>query len=177
MATDQHIKSAIERAHKAIGLRSSLAVGTMTSSLRLEDGLKCRYTCGDWNLELDEPESVGGEESAPMPGVYALAGLSGCTAMTIKIQAILAGIKVDAVNLDIEADYDDSNMLGLNPGAPSSYTGFRLNVNVESDAPEAEIREVVQKALETSMWHAVFAGSQSLVPSVRVTPTAQAAVS
>jgi len=168
MATDQQIKTALDRARKAIELRPGLAFGTMKSSLRLEEGLKCSYTNGDWHLEIDEPESVGGDGSAPMPGTYGLAALSGCVAMSIKNLAILAGLTVDAVNLDIEADYDDHSMFEFKPIPPAGFTAFRLKIEVESNAPESEIREIVNRALNMSSWYGVFAHVQTLSPQVTV---------
>lgn len=173
MATTQQIRTALDRARKTIELRPGLAFGTMKSSLRLEEGLKCTCTNGDWCLEIDEPAAVGGDGSAPSPGVYGLAALSACVAMSIKNLAILAGLTVDAVNLDVEGDYDDHGMFEIKPIPPAGYTAFRLDIEVESNASDEEIRHIVNRALKISSWYGVFAHSQILTPYVTVKHTEQ----
>jgi len=173
MATDNEIRNSLARVRKAIELRPSIALGTMKSSTRLEDGLRCICTSGDWKLEVDEPESVGGDGSAPTPGVYALAAVSGCLAMCIKNFAVIDGLEIGAVNVDIEADYDEHNAYGLKPVPPAGYTGFRFDIEVESGAPEDKLRETVARALEFDSWYRVFTNAQKIESRVRVNKPTQ----
>ena len=172
MATDDQIRTALTRVRKAIELRPSVALGTMKSTTRLEDGMRCISTCGDWKIELDEPESVGGDGSAPSPGVYALAAISGCLAMCIKNFAVIDGLEIDAVNVDIEADYDEHNAYGLKPVPPAGYTGFRIDIELESDAPEDQLQEIVGKAMEFDSWYRVFTNAQQIEARISVNHTA-----
>ena len=168
MASDKQIRTALARARQAIELRPSIACGTMKSSTRLERGLRCIYSNGDWKLEIDEPEAVGGDGSAPSPGVYGMAAISGCVAMSIKNLAVMAGIAVAAIDVGVEADYDDHGMFGLKPIPPAGFTGFRLDIAVDSEAPQEQIREIVTRALETSSWHSVFARRQKIEPRITI---------
>ena len=168
MATDSEIRNTLARVRKAIELRPSTAYGTMKSSTRLEDGLRCISTCGDWKIEIDEPESVGGEGSAPSPGVYALAAVSACLSMCIKNFALLDGLEIGAINVDIEADYDEHNAYDLKPVPPAGYTGFRIDIEIESGAPEDKLREIVAKALELDSWYQVFANPQQIETRISV---------
>jgi hypothetical protein len=81
MSTREETKVAIERAIKAIQLRPSIADYTIRSSAHVGDTLKCNYTENDWNLQMDVSESVGGDGSAPSPGVFSRAALTGCLAI------------------------------------------------------------------------------------------------
>jgi putative redox protein len=171
MATDEQIRTALERTRRAIELRPGIALGTMTTSTRLEEGLRCVSRNGDWSFEIDEPSSVGGDNSAPSPGVYGLGALTGCVAMAIKNEAVLSYVSVTSVEVDVEADYDDRGMYhmdGVN-GVKPGFQEFRLSIDVESSAPDEKIREIVENALKTDTWFNVFTHKQKVSTDITVT--------
>jgi uncharacterized OsmC-like protein len=167
MATDEQIRTALGRTRRAIELRPGIALGTMKTTTRLEDGVKCVSRNGDWSFEIDEPGSVGGDNSAPSPGVYGLGALTGCIAMAVKNQAVLSNVSVTAIEVDVEADYDDRGMFDMD-GVPPGFTEFRLFINVDSTAPHEQISEIVETALKTDTWFAVFTNSQKISTDLTV---------
>ena len=175
MATDEEICTALERARKAIELRPSMAKGTMQTHLRLEDGVKCTARCGDWSFEIDEPVSVGGENSAPSPGVYAMSALAACVSMSIKMKAAQAGLPVDAIDVEVTGDYDDRGSFGID-GVPPGFEAFRLKIEIDSPASEAEVRAVAEQAFEMSAWFHTFAHAQKVTADVSVKAGATASL-
>ena len=168
MATDEQIRTALKRTRKAIELRPSIALGTMRTSTRLEDGVRCVSRNGDWSFEIDEPSSVGGDNSAPSPGVYGLGALTGCVAMAIKNEAVLSYVSVTSVEVNVEADYDDRGMY-LMDGVKPGFLEFRLFINVDSPAPQEKIHEIVKNALKTDTWFNVFTHKQKVSTDITVT--------
>jgi uncharacterized OsmC-like protein len=168
MATDEQIRTALKRTRKAIELRPSIALGTMRTSTRLEDGVRCVSRNGDWSFEIDEPSSVGGDNSAPSPGVYGLGALTGCVAMAIKNEAVLSYVSVTSVEVNVEADYDDRGMY-LMDGVKPGFLEFRLSINVDSSAPDEKISEIVENALKTDTWFNVFTHKQKVSTDITVT--------
>ena len=169
MATDEQIRTALERTRRAIELRPGIALGTMKTSTRLEDGVKCVSRNGDWSFEIDEPSSVGGDNSAPSPGVYGLGALTGCIAIAVKNQAVMANVSVTAVDVDVEADYDDREMYDMDGVSPPGFTEFRLLINVDSTAPSEKVSEIVESALKTDTWFNVFTHKQKVSTDITVT--------
>ena len=167
MATDEQIRTALGRTRRAIELRPSIALGTMKTSTRLEDGVKCLSRNGDWSFEIDEPSSVGGDNSAPSPGVYGLGALTGCIAMAVKNQAVMSNVSVTAVEVNVEADYDDRGVYDMD-GVLPGFTEFRLFINVDSTASHEKISEIVESALKTDTWFAVFTNSQKISTDLTV---------
>ena len=167
MATDVQIRTSLDRARRAIELKPAIALGTMKTSTRLENGLHCVSRNGDWSFEIDEPSSVGGDNSAPSPGVYGLGALTGCVAMSIKNAAVLSKVPITAVEVDVEADYDDRGAYQLDGVAPG-FLEFRLRINVDSPAPHEKIREIVASALDTSTWFNVFTQHQKVTADITV---------
>lgn len=174
MASDNQIRNALNRARKAIELRPSIALGTMKTSTRLENGLKCVSNNGDWSFEMDEPTAAGGENSAPSPGVYGLGALTGCVAMSIKSLAILTNVTIRAIDVDAEGDFDDRGFFQMG-GVPPGYKEFRLNIDVDSPAPIERVREVVEEALKVSTWFNVFSRGQEVNVNISVSADAEAA--
>jgi len=174
MATDEQIRIALNRAQKAIELRPRIAFGTMKTSTRLQDGLKCISRNGDWSFEIDEPTSAGGENTAPSPGVYGLGALTGCVAMSIKIQAIQSNVPVDGISVDAEADYDERGLFRMD-SVPPGFQEFRLSIQVDSPAPTDKVRKVVEEALRISSWFDVFTRGQKLTTDISVTAGAETA--
>ena len=168
MATDEQIRTALKRTRKAIELRPGIASGTMKTSTRLEDGVRCVSRNGDWSFEIDEPSSVGGDNSAPSPGVYGLGALTGCVAMAIKNEAVLSYVSVTSVEVNVEADYDDRGMY-LMDGVKPGFQEFRMFINVDSSATDEKIREIVENALKTDTWFNVFTHKQKVSTDITVT--------
>ena len=167
MATDQEIRTALERTRKAFELRPGIAKGTMKTNLRLEDGVKCISRYGDWRFEVDEPVSVGGDNSAPSPGIYGLTALSGCVAMSIKGQAALDGMLINAIDVEVEADYDDRGMFAIDD-IPPGFLEFRLKIDVDTPASEEEVRKITERALTFSTWFHVFTHAQTVTADISV---------
>lgn len=172
MATDQQIRTSLERAKKSYQLRPGTARGTMKSRVWLEQGLRCNSEHGDWSFAVDEPTSVGGENSAPSPGVYALGALGACLSMTIKNYAVLGGLTIDAIEIVVEADYDDRGTYELDGKAPG-FEKFRLSVSVKSPDSKAQIDAVVSKAMTMSSWFNVFSRPQDVEVKVMVSSSAE----
>ena len=173
MATDRDIRTALERVRKVIELRPAVAKGSMTTHLRLQDGVRCTARYEDRSFEIDEPVSVGGDGSAPSPGVYGLSALAACLAMTVKMQAAQAGVPINAIDVTVEGDYDDRGMFAID-GIPPGFEGFRLKIAVETPAAGEEVRAVTDRAFEFSTWFHVFTHAQTITADVSVKAAAPA---
>ena len=59
---------------------------------------------GGHELVADEPTSLGGTDAGPTPYEYLLAGLGGCTAMTLRIYADRKGWPLESVAVRLSQD-------------------------------------------------------------------------
>lgn len=174
MATDKEIQSALKRARKALELRPNMGQRTVETAARLEEGLKCKVREGSWTFDMDLPSEVGGENTAPTPGVYGRSALAGCLAIGIKMQAAEAGVPVDSVEIGLESDCDDRGEFGIDD-VPPGFREFRLKIDVNSPAPEDTVRQVIEEALKVSSWLAVFADPQTVKTDLSVNQQAATA--
>lgn len=140
------IRDAVGRVSSIVERRPQTGRGTTRSTTTLISGLACVSEEGEWRLDSDVPEALGGQGSAPTSGVYGRAALGSCLAVSYKLRAETLGIEVTSVRVDIDADWDMAGMLFLESASPAGFTEVRYHVQIESPAPEADVRRVVDEA-------------------------------
>ena len=155
MSSQEQIRTAIERGVEAMKLRAPLGRGTAITTARLRAGLAVSVADGPWRLAADMSERVGGGGSAPDPGVYGRAALASCLAMGYAMWAARLGVPLDGVDVTVEADYDARGEFGVTDDPPS-YSVVRCKVRVDSDAPEADLRNLARVAEQRSPYLDLF---------------------
>lgn len=162
------IRTAFERCAKALTLRPALGRSTAVSRTRLRPGgLTCEVEEGPWKLVTDMPAQVGGDASGPTPGVLGRAALGSCLAIGYMMHAAKLGVPIAAIEVEVQADYDDGALFGVSD-APPGYLEVRYAVTVESAAPESDVRRVLDEGDAHSPYLDVFARAQSCRRSVRI---------
>lgn len=167
MATATEVKRAADRSVKAMKARPSIAQYTYKNRARVKDGLACQCTEGKWTLNLDVPNGIGGEHSAPSPGVYARTALTSCIAIGVKIAACRDDVPIDDVTVDLEVDADSRADFGIDD-VPPGYQRFRVKINVMSPADPATVEEVVNKSLAVSPLVALHNEPQNMAITISV---------
>jgi uncharacterized OsmC-like protein len=168
MADTRAIKIAQQRNAKAVTLRPSVGQGTSITRATIIDGLQCEIADGAWRLTSDLPESEGGDNRGPSPGVLGRAALASCVAMGIVLRAAEEGIPLHAVSVEVQADWDARGYLGLSEQVPPGYTTIRVVVDVQSPAPAERIREIVAHAERYSPYIDVYRRANDVVVDLRI---------
>jgi uncharacterized OsmC-like protein len=153
---DEHIRTTLERNVKAITLRPSIARHTGRTSVRLKPGLECEVSDGPWTLTVAMGEKSGGTGAGPGPGTLGRGALGSCLALGYAMWAARLGVRLDSLSVEVEADYDSRGELGISDEVPPGYTQVRYTVSVTSDAPEADVRRVLDTADRYSPYRDVF---------------------
>ena len=151
MAADEQIRTAFDRSSRALELRPTMGMGTARTTATIRMGLASDVQDGQWRLQGDMSPKVGGEGTAPDPGVYGRAGLATCLAVGYAMWAARLEVPLTAIRVTVEADYDVRAEFGVTE-APPGYRSMRYLVSVESDAPEAEVLRVLDRADDRSPW-------------------------
>lgn len=167
MADQETIKIKFERNVKAMELRSSVGRGTAVTRARLKEGLTCEIEEGQWNLTADMGEKSGGNDRGPNPGVFGRAALASCLTIGYAMWMARRGVPHSSLEVEVQADYDARGDLGVGD-VPPGYGEMRYVVNVESDAPEADVQRVLDEADTHSAYLAVFSQPQRLRREVRI---------
>jgi uncharacterized OsmC-like protein len=161
------VQTAFDRSAKALALRPSLGRGTGVSRTRIHKGLTCQIEDGPWKLTADMPTSVGGDGSAPTPGVYGRAALGSCLAIGYMLWAAKLDVPIAAIDVQVEADYDDGALFGVSD-SPPGYLEVRYTVTVETNAPDSDVQRVLDEGDAHSPYLDVFRRAQTCRREVRL---------
>ena len=108
------------------------------------EGIRVDMRVGSFEFAVDEPTSVGGTGTAPNPVQLSLAALGSCQAITYRYWAEELGLRLDAVTVNLEADFDTGAFFGF-PGAlgTPAPSGVHCAVTLEGPEPPERYKELV----------------------------------
>lgn len=162
------IATTIERNVKAVTLRPAVGQGTAITRATLRDGLACDIQEGPWKLVAGMTEKYGGANDGPNPGVYGRAALASCLVIGYAMWAARLGVKVEGLEIEVQADYDVRGELGVSDEVRPGYTQIRYIVTVSSPASREEIDRWLDTADRYSSWRDNIANAVPVVCERRV---------
>lgn len=116
-----------------------VAATTWQAEVTWHEGFHSSAQIRDFSpVESDEPEGLGGADTAANPVEQLLGAFGNCLAVGYAANATAAGIEIRDLRVSIEGDLDLHTFLGLNPDGNAGFDSIRVNVSLDSDAsPEA----------------------------------------
>lgn len=168
MADQATIRQITERNIALLAMKPSRGLLSCTARARLCEGLSCEITEGPWRLAADMPAKVGGDETAPTPGVLGRAALASCIVIGIAIWSARLGIQIDDLEVEVHADFDARGELGADDGVRPGYTAVRYEIAIDSPAPRERLIELLDLAERHSPYLDVFGNPMALSGSRRL---------
>jgi uncharacterized OsmC-like protein len=165
MDRNAQIRAAQERVIAVYREKPKTAFSSAQASGHVGEGLTCRFRQGDREAIMDMSKVIGGDEKGPSPGFFIRAGLAGCVAVGIKLTATREGVAIDAIDVDLEMDFDDGAMFGVgsNTAAPLET---RFTITLQSSAPWEEVTAIVDRALAADPYFLALRDAQSVTARV-----------
>lgn len=157
----EKLKTVLERNAQALQLRPAIGKGTGKTTVRLRPGLKCEIEDGPWKLTAGVSENSGGTNAGPDPGTFGRGALGSCLAMNYANWAAKLDVPIEAVEVEVEGDYDVRGFYGL-ADLPAGYLEVRYRVKIESAASEEAIHRVLDEADAHCPWFDIFRRPQNL---------------
>jgi len=157
----EKMQAALQRADKVFAKRPEVAQKKKVSKAIVREGTRCEFSEDEWSYVADMPEALGGTATGPGPGTYARAGLCACLAIGYSMRAAYLGVPLRSVEVELRADIDNRGLFCGQAQVPV-YSGLTYIVTVDSDAPEADIRRVLDEADARSPYLGVFQTPQQL---------------
>ena len=97
----------------------------------------------------DEPNALGGTDTAPNPVEQLLGSLGNCLAVGYAANASVAGITIRELRIDLEGDLDLHAFLGLTDGH-AGFSAIRVAVHLDTEADEGAVAELHAKVAASS---------------------------
>jgi uncharacterized OsmC-like protein len=115
------------------------AAATFAVESRLVGGFQSSVQTRQFRFHADEPESIGGEDSAPNPVEYLLASLATCQEVTYRLYADALGIPVDGISVKVEGALDLRGFLDVDDDVRPGYLAINGTVTIDSPASGEEL--------------------------------------
>ncbi|MFO7708164.1 MAG: OsmC family protein [Desulfobacterales bacterium] len=101
-------------------------------------------------LDADEPKVLLGTDRGANPVEYVLTALAGCLTTSLIYHAAARGIAIEEVESQLEGDLDLRGFLGISEDVRNGYDNIRVSFKIKADAPEAQLRDLVELAQKRS---------------------------
>ena len=118
-----------------------------------------------FTLIADEPPILAGNDDGANPVEHLLHALASCLTTAMVAHAAVRGIRIEAMESELEGDLDLNGFLGLNPKTPKGYTGIRAKFRV--DAAEGDIDAIRELANFSPVFNTLTRGVNVDVEVVR----------
>ena len=156
MADQRTIGGIFERNIETLTRKPTRGLITSTTKARLIQGLRCEIEEGPWRLTADLPAKVGGEDTAPNPGVLGRSALASCLVIGIARWASRLAIPIDFLEVEVQADSDARGELGMGEAIQPGYTEVRYTIAIDSPAPERQLAEMLDLVERHSPYLDIF---------------------
>ncbi|WP_091181808.1 OsmC family protein [Paramicrobacterium humi] len=99
----------------------------------------------DFSFHIDEPEPVGGTNSAPTPMEFIAGALNGCITVVVETVAAELDIHLDGIETASHAHMDVRGFRGTADVSPH-YTDYALSIEIRTDATAEQRGELVRQS-------------------------------
>lgn len=119
--------------------------GKISFSARTEwsEGARTKTEARDWDIPADEPQVLGGGDTAPDPVELLLASLTSCLSIGLVTKAAQRDIDLEDFEIEIEGDLDLRGYFGLDESIRPGYTRIQYTLRAKSDADPEQLRTLL----------------------------------
>lgn len=135
---DERLGAIISATSSAVAQDPSRAAAQFTATGRSTGSVATDVSTRQHGFVVDEPASLGGDDSATNPVEYALGSLIGCQVVTYRFWAARLGIRLDDVTIEAVGDLDVRGFFGLDDDVRAGFGEIRLDVRLTG--PETQER-------------------------------------
>lgn len=98
-----------------------------------------------FTMDADEPAILAGNDEGANPVEHLLHALASCLTTSMVAHAAVRGIRIEALESELEGDLDLNGFLGLDPNVPKGYTAIRAKFRIKADPRDmTAIRELAK---------------------------------
>lgn len=132
-------KTAFDSTNAALTAAPQNARATFSATSTLGDGVNSNVAIRQFNVAVDEPQALGGTDTAPNPVEYILAALGSCQEITYRLYADALGIPVNRVSVRLEGDIDLRGLFNVDKSIRPGFQGITAEVSIDSPASENDL--------------------------------------
>lgn len=103
-----------------------------------------------FEVDVDEPHELCGQNSAPNPQELLMTALNACIMVGYVAGAALKGITLEKVEIETAGELDLRGFLGIDPAVRPGYEAIRYTVRIKGDGTPEQYREIHETVMKTS---------------------------
>jgi len=139
------IKESVENLISTLKNNSGNPAANFEATAVLTDSLRVECSSRQFDFTIDEPETLGGTDSAANPIEYVLSTLGACQAITYKVAASLKGIELNEVRIDATGHIDLQGFLGLDKTIRPGYDRINFKTSLFSDEDPKKLERLSEQ--------------------------------
>ncbi|MCK5528764.1 MAG: OsmC family protein [Kiritimatiellae bacterium] len=110
-------------------------------------GVSSDAISGPHTTRIDEPESLGGENTGPNPVELILSGLGGCLVVLVNAFAPAHNVEITDVQVEVNGDLDPDGFLGKSDVRPG-FSEIRYELKIDSPSSPENIAALTEHVLK-----------------------------
>lgn len=103
----------------------------------------------DFEILIDEPQELLGENAAPNPQEFLLAALNACMTVGYAAVAALEGVQLTKLEIETHGELDLRGFLGM-PDVTPGYESLEYTVTIAGDGTAEQLQAIHEKVTATS---------------------------
>lgn len=150
-----------------------LAAFRFTAKNRWVDGTASASVIHEWHgvgadhthvreFEFAADHPTLGIGQGPTPQEYVLHALAACLTLGIATTAAARKIELHGVTSTVTGDIDVRGVLGIDPDVRNGFSQIRVDFEIEADAGEAEIADLVESSKNRSAVYDMLSGNTAI---------------
>jgi uncharacterized OsmC-like protein len=116
--------------------------------------------------DADHPAVLVGNGNAPTPVEFLLHAIAGCITAGLVNIASARGVTLHRVESQVEGDIDLLGIFGISDTVRNGYQQIRVNVSLSGDAPDEQLKALVEQSRARSAVYDVLANGTDVVVDV-----------
>jgi uncharacterized OsmC-like protein len=92
-----------------------------------------------FNIVVDEPPALGGEDKGANPVEYLLSALAGCLNVVAHLVAKEMGINLTRLEIQVSGELNTDRLQGKQTSERAGFQSINVNMKVETDADESKL--------------------------------------
>ena len=118
---------------------------TVKVDAKLLEGYRIEMHAGPFTAYVDQPEAMGGKNSAPTPLDYQFFSLASCLVTIAKIAAMQKGIKLRGVSCAVEGGLNTAVLMGKDTGERAGFQTIKAVLDIDADMTLEEKEAFVEE--------------------------------
>lgn len=121
-----------------------MAKVTFNAVVEAKDGLTMECSSRNFNLILDEPKDLGGNDEGMNPVECLLNAIGACKGIVARSFAEAHGLNIKNIKIELSGVLDPNGFMGKDPEAKIGFSEIETNYYFESDEPNEKLKEFIK---------------------------------